>query len=42
MLDHLKAFARAVINFWDTEPRFSTAVLCALIVFLVAVVRAVQ
>ena len=42
MLNHLEAFARAVISFWDNEPRFSTAVLCALIVFLVAAVRAVQ
>ena len=40
MLDHLKACARAVINFWDTKPRFSTAVLCMLIVTLIAIVRA--
>ena len=40
MLDHLKACARAVISFWDNEPRFSTAVLCGLIVLLISVVRA--
>lgn len=42
MLEHLKALARAAFNFWDNSPRLSTAVLCALIVFLVAVVRAMQ
>ena len=40
MLDHFKAFARTVISFWDNEPRFSTAALCALIVLLIAIVRA--
>jgi hypothetical protein len=40
MLDRLKAIARGVISFWDNEPRFSTAVLCALIVLVIAIVRA--
>ena len=40
MLDHLKAFARAVIGFWDNSPRLSTVALCALIVLLISVVRA--
>ena len=40
MLDHLKAIARGVINFWDDKPHLSTAALCALIVTLMAIVRA--
>ena len=40
MLDHLKALARAAFDFWDNSPRLSTAALCALIVLLIAIVRA--
>ena len=40
MINHLKAIARSVINFWDDKPRLSTAVLCALIVLVIAIVRA--